>query len=153
MENISFIDPETIKVKLTKNKYALADSKYIEKLKKYSWVYNGWGYASANIMCRVTTMHQYLFGKKDGLVIDHINTDPLDNRSKNIRFVNRSVNGINTRKSRGYYYDKNKKAFIARIQFNGINHWLGSSKDENLAELLYEFHRNAILEETKPCNS
>lgn len=64
--------------------------------------------------------------KHDGLVVDHINKNGLDNRTKNLRVVNASINNRNTniRKTnvfncrgimetensiRCYWYDLNKK--------------------------------------------
>ncbi|CNF12971.1 HNH endonuclease [Streptococcus agalactiae] len=48
------------------------------------------------IICtRGNYLHRYLFGHREGLEVDHINLDTLDNRSENIRFCTHQQNQIN----------------------------------------------------------
>ena len=56
-------------------------------------------------------LHQILLPAEDGLMCDHINRNPLDNRRENLRMVSQSINATNARartesKSgvRGVYY-------------------------------------------------
>ncbi|MDV5977901.1 UNVERIFIED_CONTAM: HNH endonuclease [Streptococcus canis] len=52
--------------------------------------------AKSYIICaRGNYLHRYLFGHREGLEVDHINLDTLDNRSENIRFCTRQQNQIN----------------------------------------------------------
>lgn len=46
-----------------------------------------------------TTLHRVIMGADHGEIIDHINSDGLDNRRKNLRKVNKSQNGANSRMS------------------------------------------------------
>lgn len=42
-------------------------------------------------------LHQFLLGKVEGLVVDHINHNTMDNRRKNLRMVTLSENAMNQR--------------------------------------------------------
>lgn len=76
-------------------------------------------------------LHQILLPVEDGLLCDHINRNPLDNRRDNLRMVNRSINATNARartesKSgvRGVYYRPArpgiaKAAWICEWSING----------------------------------
>lgn len=72
-------------------------------------------------------LHQLIIGKKDGLDIDHINGDKLDNRKANLRHVSRSVNRVNTpkRKNSGNPYKGIQKLPYGRWRAKGPNgiHW------------------------------
>ena len=68
----------------------------------------------------------------DGLVVDHINCDPLDNRRPNLRTCTPYENSLNRRKERnaavpfkGVSPDRNGK-FKASITVRGKRHYLGS---------------------------
>ena len=77
-------------------------------------------------------LHQILLPAEDGLLCDHINRNPLDNRRNNLRIVSRSVNATNARartesKSgvRGVYYRPArpgiaKAAWICEWSTNGV---------------------------------
>ena len=76
-------------------------------------------------------LHQILLPAEDGLLCDHINRNPLDNRRENLRMVSQSVNATNARartesKSgiRGVYYRPArpgvaKAAWICEWSING----------------------------------
>ena len=85
---------------------------------------------------------------QNGLVVDHINRNPLDNRKSNLRIVTRSVNSINTKlhKSnttgvRNVHIDKNTGRYRARIKRNGKMIHIGMYKT-------LEEARKAV----EPCN-
>lgn len=59
---------------------------------KYKWCKDSGGYAIANIGGSNVRLHDYIMAmynddKPDGVFIDHINHDKLDNRKNNLRFV------------------------------------------------------------------
>ena len=69
------------------------------------------------------SLHAYLFEKKDGFEIDHINLDVLDNRTENIRYCTHQQNQINqplqknnTSGISGVSFYKPRKKFRARIK-------------------------------------
>lgn len=99
------------------------------KAKKEKWFLNSNGYYR-NTKSK-TYLHQYILGKKDGLVCDHINRNKLDNRKSNLRFVTRTINNQNTDfaiNAKGIYFDKNGNRWRACISVNNKTIKLGSFK-------------------------
>ena len=76
----------------------------------------------------------------NGLEVDHINRDTLDNRRLNLRICDRSTNclnkGISSKNNSGvtgvYFHSRDKK-WIAKIKINGKTLWLGSFDDKEQA--------------------
>jgi len=97
------------------------DSKH-SHLDMHNWSLTKDGYASTSIGGKMVKMHHLIIGKPiDGLVVDHINRDKLDNRLKNLRHVTQKVNmrnvGLlknNTTGVTGVTYDKAGKRWIAQ---------------------------------------
>jgi len=65
-------------------------------------------------------------------LVDHINRNPLDNRTCNLRVVTYSENNHNAslRKDnksghRGVHWDKQYKKWVAQIKVDGVDHFLG----------------------------
>lgn len=95
------------------------DDEDYEKVNQFTWSLNSSGYALSN---KNVFMHHLLIGNKssEGLVVDHINQNKLDNRKENLHHVTRSQNSQNcTRKNKlnfmGIYETKNKK-YVAKIR-------------------------------------
>lgn len=81
-----------------------------------------------------------------GMVIDHANHDPLDNRRENLRICTRSQNAGNaikqrrankTSKYKGVYWSKQRGKWNVSVQGNGEKHFLGSFDDETEAARAY----------------
>ncbi len=80
----------------------------------------------------------------DGLQVDHINRDSLDNRKANLRIVSFSENqinkGLSKRNSSGYKgvsWHERDKIFRAAITYNSIKYCLGNFKKAEEAALAY----------------
>jgi len=79
-------------------------------------------------------MHRELIDVADGLLIDHVNQDSMDNRRANFRGATRAQNIRNRKKFsnssvskyKGIYRYKNKKRCIARIMFEKKKIHLGT---------------------------
>ena len=86
-------------------------------------------------------LHHLIIGKPlGGLVVDHINGDPLDNRRSNLRIVSVRMNAHNTKNNSKYIgvrYDKRYSNYQARIMVDGIRECLGSFKCPKEASAAY----------------
>jgi len=102
---------------------AKIDKNKLDEVKQYGWCLSSKGYVIACINNKTRTLHQVVLGKKKGFVIDHKNTDRLDNRKINLRYATHSQNQMN-KPCKGVYFEKNKKKkWLAHIGLNGIKVW------------------------------
>ena len=115
------------KVKLTHGKFALVDNKDFIKFVNLKWYLDSTGYASKRINKKTIRLHQFLIGKKQGKIIDHINRNKLDNRRKNLRFVTHQQNQRN-RSVKGICWDKSRNKWLASIKLNYKDIYLGRFK-------------------------
>lgn len=119
-----------LKVELTNRKkeviaQTLIDKEDYEKIKDRHWNLGKNGYVdSANIPARIY-LHHLVFGKVLGKEIDHINENPLDNRKSNLRFVSRSRNNLNRKRTTGCWFRKDTKRWSAEITVDGKKYSLG----------------------------
>lgn len=77
-------------------------------------------------------LHRVICGAPDGVLVDHVDTDGLNNRRKNIRQVTFQQNGMNRRGKRnsvsqvkGVCWKGDRKKWRARITLNGKEIHLG----------------------------
>ena len=102
-------------IPLTKGYSALVDDDDYERLAKHKWtavvtgqnikrVYayrrSGWDQKNRR-RTRIIYMHCEIMQPADGLDVDHINHDTLDNRKENLRCATRSQNLANNRRAKG----------------------------------------------------
>ena len=66
-----------------------------KKAKQYAWSKCSHGYPTANIGGRKIRFHKIVLNAKEGMIIDHINGNKLDNRKENLRVVTYSLNSFN----------------------------------------------------------
>lgn len=108
--------------------WAVVDAEFAS-LDKYFWSITTTGYArttSKNI-----TLHSMVIGKAPtGMVIDHIDRNPMNNRKSNLRFTNKQGNALNsgllstnTSGYKGVRFYKNR--FHSHIQVFGKHYYLG----------------------------
>lgn len=78
---------------------ALVDDEDFERLSLLMWSFAGssikYAYSSAGYM------HRLVIGAPDGQHVDHINSEPLDNRRSNLRLCSQSSNLANRRPGKG----------------------------------------------------
>jgi len=133
--------------KNAKNGYAKIDHQHTH-LQQHLWYLGSDGYPQTNITenGRQTTrrLHQMILPKKPGKLIDHINRDKLDNRTRNLRHVTPTENVLNSkiRKNntsgyRGVNYRKQSQIYESRITHKGIRYFLGSYKTARQAAKAY----------------
>lgn len=108
-----------VKVKVDKDK--------VDILKEYSFRYEKGRYIKAKKNDKTIYLHQLIIGKQDGLEIDHINRDKLDNRESNLRIVDRKTNANNiTRKETNGITKKNRnlsKPYCLRVKGKYIGYY------------------------------
>ena len=123
----------------------VSDADYVE-LSKYSWSRDSRGYLkrSLKISGKRTSiaMHRAIMADqlRDGLVVDHINGDILDNRRENLRVVSHSANRENsvsrkgaTSRFRGVSFHKGLKKWQVQFSLKGKSYYLGVYKTEEEA--------------------
>ena len=77
---------------------AIIDIEDIDLIKDFKWHLNSQGYVETTSNKKNILLHQLLMnriGIKDGLVVDHINRNRLDNRRCNLRLITLQQNAIN----------------------------------------------------------
>lgn len=156
------------KIPLTKEKFALVDDEDYEWLNQFKWHYAGNGCARRNTS-KVwgkpihVSMHRVIMSCPDGLVVDHINGDRLDNQKQNLRICTQSENSMNrvlasnnTCGYKGVYWHKGKKRWYAHITINGKQKHIGLFKNihdaarrynEKALELFGEFAKVNVINE------
>jgi hypothetical protein len=122
-------------------KYKICKCHY-DSVNEHQWGPNARGYVAATINGKQVTMHRYVMGNGNGLDIDHINGNKLDNRCSNLRFCTRSQNLANSTKKSGNYkgvgYFKNLKKWRARITIDYKEVHIGLFNNEGEAAAAYD---------------
>ena len=113
-------------IQLTQGKIVIVDDEDFDELSKHRWYYDYHGYAvrHRNRPYRGTLpMHRVITHATDGMDVDHINGDGLDNRRENLRVCTHAENmrnsGKNRRNTSGYkgvYWHKQRQKWHARIR-------------------------------------
>lgn len=105
------------------NKLVKIDFESIDKIKqiKHCWYYCKIGYAYSKINKKQISMHCFLMNRfgneKDGLSVDHINQNKLDNRLLNLRLVTQSIQNENKpyEKKEDSKYNRNRPLGMENI--------------------------------------
>ena len=113
----------------------------------YEWsVYkNRTRHGKAKCVVTITTLHRLLMDAKPGVIVDHINGDPLDNRKCNLRLATRTQNAQNqgshrgTSRFKGVSWARGRKSrpWVACIYADGKKRNLGYFATEEEAAKVY----------------
>jgi hypothetical protein len=137
--------------------YALVDEDDYYKLIQRKWALDKSGYAVTgyDLMHRIVMNCNNL----DGSVIDHINTNKLDNRKQNLRFTTDSFNIRNrakrtncSSKYTGVYWRKDRGKWGAYITIKGVRKSLGCYDSEEEAAKAYR-DELAVIESQETANT
>jgi hypothetical protein len=156
-----------LSIPLTRNYTTLIDSNHFNLINGYIWYANtcsGLMYASTNIRKSdgtrtILRLHTLLWESlrgpiPNGLMIDHINGNTLDNRLSNLRLATPRLNALNRKDRRngstqsklaGTYLTTSGK-YSARIKVHGKLICLGSYPDELSAHHAYIAYANSLNE-------
>jgi len=132
------------------NKVARIDAERFDEINFYQWSLDTKGYPCRRDRGKIIYMHRVLVDAVQGMDVDHINGNPLDNTSSNLRMCTRQQNLQNARgKARGNNGKPNTSKYKgvhqatatrwrARIRINGKQTHLGSFETEKEAAEAYD---------------
>jgi len=140
------------KIPLTQGQYAKVDQIDYARIHKYKWraqktvrSYNAVRVRTINKKIIAIYMHREILPPRDGLVVDHINNDGLDNRRANLRLATIAENNQNRRgpigknsRYKGVFRNNRGKTWRARIAANKKIILLGSFTSEIEAAKAYD---------------
>ncbi|MCJ7728994.1 MAG: AP2 domain-containing protein, partial [Sedimentisphaerales bacterium] len=143
------------RIPLTQGKFAIVDPDDYSWLSRSKWFATKNGstfyakrntYVRENARTRSVCMHRQIINVPDGLVIDHINFNGLDNRKVNLRLATRTQNNRHTRRTihpgaskyKGVCWYKREKRWAVRITADGKTIPIGYFKDEIEAAKAYD---------------
>jgi hypothetical protein len=138
------------RIKLTNKMVALVDNKWYPYLNKFTWQARydrstGKYYAARQIHNNFIYMHREILNAPDGLHVDHINGDTLNNQGENLRLAtsaenawNRDKYKNNTTGYKGVTYDKERDKYRAQITAHGKAINLGRYEKPIDAALVYD---------------
>ena len=112
---------------------AKIDAKYVDLVKDYKWYLRPDGYvATMNYNGKYQYLHLVIAEKLSKPFIDHKNRNKLDNTESNLREAtgiennrNKSLSTRNTSGKVGVSWSKQRRKWVAFIQYNGKNRNLG----------------------------
>lgn len=153
-------------IKLPNGAEVIVDKERYEELSKYKWQYNlGYAVRKAteaelkNGSPSFLRMHRQLLNAPEGVLVDHINRNGLDNRLENLRLCDKSENAMNSEKIletikgksssiyKGVYWAKDRNKWRATIRVSGKNIHIGSFDNEIEAAKAYNDYAIKHFEE------
>jgi hypothetical protein len=94
---------------------------------------------------KIVRLHRLIMDAPDGILVDHINGNGLDNRRANLRLATHSQNQWNKRKMQnttsrfvGVSFRENRRKWAAYIGVAGKRIWLGNFDSEIEAARVYD---------------
>jgi len=121
-------------IPLTRGKYAIVDAKHFEALNKHKWcvIHRGRNvYAGRRKNGKTISMHREIMKTPEGMVVDHIDGNGLNNLEANMRNCTKAQNSYNSRPRGGHSeyvgvtYHKSRDKYQAALGFNGEKMYLG----------------------------
>lgn len=134
-------------IPLASKRVALVDLADRDLVSGFKWSLTGAGYVLTHRGKLSLYLHRLIAGAGESEVVDHINGDPLDNRSCNLRIATRSQNSANrgpdrrrlgkSSRHKGVSWNKRDRAWRAYVHFQGKTRSLGTFATEDDAALAY----------------
>jgi hypothetical protein len=141
------------KIDLGQGKFTIVEPPDYYLLQNFKWWVHANGsnlYAARtditdDLQAKIIYLHRQLMQPPEGLVVDHKNCVPLDNRRANLRIVTQAQNMRNRRKRKntssryiGVWFDKKRNKWTVQIRYNGKKIWLGTFDSEIDAARAYD---------------
>lgn len=130
------------RIQLSADKFALVDDDMFEELNRFKWTakkFNKTWYAERKDHYKSVYMHRLIMNAQNGLQVDHIDMNGLNNTRENLRICTRAENARNriensnsTSGYKGVSFSKQRNKFESKITINGKTIHLGrfSTKEE-----------------------
>ena len=134
-------------------RFAVVDNNVYPAVCRFKWFENADGYAARHQWVptaranRVVWLHHLVLDTSDGMLVDHVNGDRLDNRRQNLRLGSRAQNARNKAKPsnnttgfKGVHLDKRRKRnrWHAQINCDGKAYHLGNYPTAEEAARAYD---------------
>lgn len=140
-------------IPLTQGKIAIVDDEDYEFLSQWRWQYTG-GYARRTVyhgrdengkrIRDVVWMHRLIANPPDGMVVDHINGNEMDNRRDNLRVCTNKDNLRNQKRNKDYGYKGVTKhsnhTWLVRLVYNKETIRIGVFSDEVASANAYNYY-------------
>jgi len=140
------------KISLGDGLFTILDQRDYYRYCDFNWTLGGHGtkfYAVRVVVdgadLKTLRLHREIMNPPDNLVVDHQNTDSLDNRRENLRIVTQAENMLNRKKRKnttskfiGVWFAKEKSKWESRITHKGKKIYLGSFDSEIAAARAYD---------------
>lgn len=135
--------------------FAQVDDEDYEFLKQFKWTLTANGYAMAGVR-----MHRLVMKAPDGVEVDHIKGDRLDNQKRSLRLCTPAQNSQNKKQYRetksGFKgviaQSTQPHRFQAKICYKRKAYHLGTFKKRETAALMYDFWATEIFGEFAQTN-
>jgi len=135
-------------IPLTKGKFAVVDPEDYPRLAKYKWSVSQSRYNFYACRCargKKISMHRLILNAPQGLLVDHIDGDGLNNRKANLRLCTIAQNNRNSRpyrnatsKYKGVCWEKQCRKWYAKIRPNRKTISLGLFTNQIDAAVAYD---------------
>lgn len=119
---------------------AISNTKFFNLIGKHKWCIDNKGYVSCKINGKRVKLHRLISNAPEGMLVDHINHNTLDNREENLRVCTNQENMFNQKIKpnsvsgyKGVIWDKKRNMWRAQIKVNGKQDNLGLFCDINKA--------------------
>jgi len=139
-------DASAKSITLTNGMVAYVDAADYEELSRYTWQLVSAGYAARHEKGKWVFMHRQIMNPPEGMQVDHIHRNRLDNTRAHLRICTASENARNrgkradaTSRYIGVSYDKKRKKWLAYIRLERKLRQLGAYKDEIEAARAHDY--------------
>jgi len=143
-------DASAKSIRLTNGMIAYVDAADYEEISRHTWLLGGGGYAGRSEKRKWVFMHRQIMNPPEGMFVDHIHGNRLDNTRAHLRLCTLAENARNrmkrvnaTSRYRGVSYSKNRRKWVVALPQEANQKFVGAFDDELDAARAYD--RAAVL--------